>query len=229
MNLTNLTYDFWHSIFPKNCLGCSVPIRGSELNLCVNCLKNLTCALNDHHAQDSFGQKFTSIPEFSWAAFYLEYVSQSPVQKMIHAIKYRNYTSLAIELGRTFGESLDSKSLNHFDLLIPVPLHSSRLAMRGYNQSDLISEGLSQGLEIPWSEKIVKRLKATTTQTRKHKVERWKNVEKVFEVIDNQKVKGNKFLLVDDVVTTGSTVLALAETLVESGAKEIGVLALSAG
>ena len=113
------------------------------------------------------------------------------------------------------------------DLLLPIPLHSSRLRTRGYNQSDLIAEGLAEILEIKWSNQVVKRTKKTTTQTSKGKVERWKNVDQIFQVTNVDEVNGKKLLVVDDVITTGATINAFADALNQAGCDEIGVLTIA--
>ena len=91
----------------------------------------------------------------------------------------------------------------------------------------MIAEGLSDALEITWSNKVAKRVKKTATQTAKGKVERWQNVETIFQINDSAAIKDKKVVVVDDVITTGATINAFAEALFEVGAKEIGVLAIA--
>jgi ComF family protein len=114
------------------------------------------------------------------------------------------------------------------DLIIGVPLHPNKLIQRGYNQADCIAEGLSKALEIPFETNIVKRLMDTATQTKKSRIERFQNVENIFEVIEVEKIKNKRIAIVDDVLTTGSTFESLGKTLLNAEAKEILIVTIAA-
>ena len=115
----------------------------------------------------------------------------------------------------------------HFDLIVPVPLHASKLRQRGYNQSDFFAQGLAESMAIPWNSQVLIRTKDTTTQTQKGKLARLENVENAFQVTQSHKIHGQRLLLVDDIITTGATIEACGLALLAAGAKAIHVAAIA--
>jgi ComF family protein len=113
------------------------------------------------------------------------------------------------------------------DMIIPIPLHISRMRKRGYNQSELFARGLAEVLKIPLICNAIIRNVKTETQTRKNKLLRWRNVEEVFEVTDTELVQSAHVLLVDDVITTGATIEACAQQLLRAGCKKISVISIA--
>jgi ComF family protein len=124
-------------------------------------------------------------------------------------------------------ELLDSGMGGEFDVIIPVPLHVSRMRKRGYNQSAKFAEGLSEALKIVWEESISLRVSATNTQTKKGRADRWSNVKDAFSVATVEKVEGKRVLLVDDVITTGATLEACGHHLIESGCASLSVACIA--
>ena len=160
---------------------------------------------------------------------YLTFVKGGKVQHLLHQLKYRNQPEVGKLLGRWYGADLQAAGFeNKFDLIVPVPLHPAKFRKRGYNQSDAIAEGLSEGMGIAWSDKTVIRTIFTDTQTHKKRYARYQNVASVFAVAEPEKIQGRHILVVDDVMTTGSTFEACANTILQNGASAISVLALAA-
>lgn len=112
-----------------------------------------------------------------------------------------------------------------FDLIVPVPLHAARMRKRGYNQSAKFAEGLSTSLNVRWEESISLRLNATTTQTKKSRVDRWQNVRQAFAT--NIELAGKRVLLVDDVITTGATLEACGQHLIAHGCESLSVACIA--
>ena len=108
---------------------------------------------------------------------------------------------------------LQSNRFNNIDYLIPLPLFAEKEYKRGFNQADIICQGLSTSMNIPVLLKNVVRIRFTETQTKKHRTERWDNVHESFKVIDATVLKNKHILLVDDVITTGATLDACAQVL----------------
>jgi len=145
----------------------------------------------------------------------------------IYSMKYTGFSKIGMELGKELGRLLKYYGKTNFDSLIPVPIHHARHRERGYNQSEFIAKGIREILGIPINNKIIKRRKYTQTQTVLSKAERRKNVENAIVAYNkNTKLNGGNYLLVDDVLTTGSTLNSCANVLLLLGAKNVEVATL---
>ena len=130
-------------------------------------------------------------------------------RSLIHNLKYQNKKEIGLLLGRMFGEDLiDSDFIKPIDLIVPVPLHPKKMKSRGYNQAEIIAQGISDITSIPLAIDNLVRIVDNPTQTKRTKTERWRNVKGIFDVIDGQVFENKHILLVDDVLTTGSTMEA---------------------
>ncbi|MDR1356328.1 MAG: ComF family protein [Tannerellaceae bacterium] len=160
---------------------------------------------------------------------FLHYEKGGNVQKLIFSIKYYGNKKLAHLLGRMAARELKPCMENWpaVDFLVPVPLHPKRLRERGYNQSEWICLGLASVLNIPVNTKSLLRNKYTKTQTRKDMEERSLNVRGAFVINDTETLQGRHVLLVDDVLTSGSTILACAEALLTIPNIRVSVLAIA--
>ena len=146
----------------------------------------------------------------------------------MHAIKYKSNKDLAILVGKWYAEDLITNPIiSKADYIIPVPLHSKKLKIRGFNQSEEFAKGLSEGLSITLNTTILKRKEFTETQTKKSKYERWENVEDVFELISAEVFKNKHVVLVDDVITTGATIEACCQLLQSIEDVKISVLSIA--
>ena len=146
---------------------------------------------------------------------------------IVHNLKYAGVQALGLELGRRLGKIVVERGI-HADAIIPIPLHRRKLRERGYNQAELIARGVSEVSDIPVRCDLVRRKKYTKTQTVLSLNERRENMEDAFEVapIKRTEVENEQFIVIDDVVTTGSTMIACADVLRASGA--VGVIGASA-
>jgi ComF family protein len=164
--------------------------------------------------------------KYAWA--FLKFRKTGIVQHLLHQLKYNNHPEVGIKLGINYGNELFKYGFqNEFDVIIPVPLHASRQKKRGYNQSAKFAEGLSYSLGIAWDESISVRRASTATQTKKTKLERWENVKSVFDIRESERVKDLRVLLVDDVITTGATVEACGQHLVNSQCKSLSIACIA--
>lgn len=212
---------------PNHCLACQDAIEKREGILCVFC-KNKMSKLNIHLDKDNFvAQKFWGKVKIKHAFAYLQYNKGGVAQKLIHNLKYHAYTEIGLEMGLWYGKDLQDEGLDkEFDIILPVPLHKNRLMTRGYNQSDFFAQGLSEAMEVAWTDKAVLRQLSSVTQTKKGRMDRWKNVEKIFGIADVNLIKNKRVLLVDDVITTGSTLEACLNEL-SPHASELSVAAIA--
>jgi ComF family protein len=160
---------------------------------------------------------------------FLRFSKKGKSQKLLHQLKYRNMPEIGVEMGRLFGLSLVNERLqSEWDVIVPVPLHPMKQKRRGYNQSEEFGKGLSKSMNIRL-ENLLERRKFTETQTKKTRLQRLENVEEVFDLRNGGNVQGLRILLVDDVITTGATLCACANVLLDCGAKHVDLATIAAG
>lgn len=154
---------------------------------------------------------------------------KSRLQEIIHQLKYNARSDAGVELGKLVGRKLTGvHPFSSAECIIPVPLHDKRLRERGYNQAAEFGRGLSQVLQIPLQEKVLFRLQATRTQTRKSRAQRWENVSDVFDLRNENEIAGRHILLVDDVLTTGATLEAAARPLLAVPGVTVSIVTIAA-
>ncbi|MHC2990566.1 hypothetical protein OB13_02805, partial [Pontibacter sp. HJ8] len=214
------------------CYACDNPLARGEKYICTDC--NVKLPYTNFHVHgatelNTLQQRFWGKVPVRFAFAYLYFRPKGRVQRLLHRLKYKGAQELGEQLGKRYGALLsDHRYADQFDLILPVPLHRLKLRRRGYNQSDGFAKGLSDALKVEWSSSILVRNTDTATQTKKSRLDRWQNVEKVFEVKKPELVKGKRVLLVDDVLTTGATLEACAVVLLESGCQEVSVATIAA-
>jgi ComF family protein len=211
-------------IFPDYCLACEQALVKGEDQLCTECRYHLPQSNFHLDPRNILTKRFAGAIPLRYCLAYLKFEKGSKVQRILHTLKYEGNQSIGISLGKWYGQHLVNHSIHeHFDLILPVPLHPSKLKKRGYNQSDTFAQGLSEAMNVPWSADILARTKATETQTRKSKSERWENVSSIFEVKESEMVKSKRILLVDDVITTGATIEACLQVLQKADSQELSI------
>lgn len=156
------------------------------------------------------------------------YLRENPYVNLLYELKYYGNSNLGVYMGRYVAIHLkDSDFFQGVQLIVPVPLHPDKLRKRGYNQSAKLSEGISQVMGIPVATNVLIRRKFTDTQTRKSRFERWINVSDIFACIAPSELEGKHILLVDDVMTTGATIVSCADALAGIPGLRISVLTLA--
>jgi ComF family protein len=212
--------------YPRLCPACSEVLYGNENILCLKCMSEFPRTGFHLDPENDMARLFWGRVLIDNAAAFFYYQKGSRFQNLIHEMKYFDQKQLGISLGRWFGEELKGTSFLHAEVIHPVPLHTVKLKKRGYNQSEQIATGLSEALGIPLETNLIERVVNTDTQTRKTKYERWSNVEGIFRVKKPDKLKNRHVLLVDDVVTTGSTLEACAVPVLAVEGTAVSVLTL---
>ena len=224
----NLLSDFTSLFFPEYCLGCSSGLVKGEEILCTHCLFHLP--LTDYHflSENPLKEKFLARLPLKFAVAFLKFRKAGTVQHLLHQLKYNNHPEIGVRLGKIFGLELKKSGIDReLDLIVPMPLHRTRQRKRGYNQSAKFAEGLTHSLDIPFDEKIIIRQTNTSTQTRKNKSERWENVKDAFDVQQPSAIKDRRILLVDDIITTGASIEACGQELLNHGCKELSVACIA--
>ncbi len=220
--------DFFNLFFPNYCLTCQKPLVKGETLICTDCLYELPQTTHHQEPDNVVVQRLAGRLPVGHAMALYKFRKSDKVQHLLHHLKYRHKPVIGKVLGRRYGTLLKESHLsNTFDLVVPVPLHSSKLRKRGYNQSDFFAQGLAEVLHIPWSKQHLKRTKKTVTQTRKSKLDRLKSVEDAFYVTNVETLHNQHILLVDDIITTGATLEACGLVLLASGIKELSVATIA--
>lgn len=222
--------DFIDLIFPRNCPLCKQALFDFEPCLCTICQGMLPRAnFHLHPFDNELTSKLQGLMPVHRAMAFLRFTKKGKSQALLHLLKYKNKPELGEELGRLYGLSLLEKGFAGFwDVLVAVPLHPLKKQRRGYNQSECFARGLSKVLGVPYRELLVRR-KFTSTQTNKSRLERLENVDDVFALNQGQVTQGLRILLVDDILTTGATLCACAQTLLQGGAKHVDLATIAAG
>jgi len=208
--------DFVSLLFPELCAACRASLVANEELICMNCRYTLPFT-NFHLQSDNIvaRQFWGKIPlEGAYALYY--FTKGGKVQNLMHQFKYRGMRQIGNLLGNIAGEQLNKNDVfNTIDIIIPVPLHKKRMRERGYNQSTCYAEGLAQKLNAVVEENNLVRIIATETQTHKSRFARFENMQEVFMVLNPERLINKHVLLVDDIITTGSTLEACGTQLLK--------------
>ena len=229
------------NLFPSRCILCnqtvSRPAVNDAVELCADCYNaqpfNITCCSHcalplAEGTSDKVlcGRCIQKLPDYDYAHSLFRY--EDDIIGLVHQLKFSEKITYARSIGEMFLSAVNSEVTFNGespDCLLPVPLHSSRLRKRGFNQSIEIARVLSKKKDIPIEHKAVVRMRSTPPQTGLNAKQRSKNVKGAFTLVN--KIQGKHVLIIDDVVTTGSTVNELAKLLKRSGVERVGVLSIA--
>jgi ComF family protein len=226
-NSENWLDDFFCLFFPKLCPGCSASLFQQETFICTRCLYHLPRTGYHHWRNNPVEMIFWGRVPVSYATAGFFFSKKGQFQKIIHHFKYRGWKELGEELGRLIGYEMAGTEFTEVSMVVPVPLHVSKLRKRGYNQSEFIARGMAEALHRPLDTRSLVRKTASSTQTRKSRYERWMNVGEIFCVPDPQAFRNQHILLVDDVVTTGATLEACATEILKSENAKVSIATLA--
>lgn len=149
-------------------------------------------------------------------------------QTLVHRLKYQGKKEVGVYLGKLLGAQLmESMFFRDAEVLLPVPLHPAKLKKRGYNQSEIIASGMETVMHASMKPEVLFRSVHTSSQTRKSRYERWENVKNIFDARNTESLVNKHIILVDDVITTGATLEACAETLLDIPGVKLSVASLA--
>jgi ComF family protein len=220
--------SIFNLFFPKTCVGCQSFLLDEEIVICTSCRHEIP--LTNHHKTDNneaFQKFYGKVPvEHVSTLFYFH--KKGIVQEMIHKLKYKGHEEIGKVIGNWYAEELKSVSaLDNIDYIIPVPLHKRKLRQRGYNQVTKFAETLSEGLQIPYNNNVLTRTRYSKTQTKKNLFGRTEVIENIFDIKDSNNLENKHFLLVDDVLTTGSTLEACCRALLKIPNAKISIVCMA--
>ena len=226
--LKDFLSDFAALFFPDLCAACGKNLFKGESEICHSCIYKLP--LTQFHAdpENRVARQFWGRIDILQAGAYLYFQKGTRVQNLLHQLKYNKRPEVGKRLGELYGYELaQSPVFIKPDLVIPVPLHPKKLKKRGYNQSSSIAEGLGKILDIPVSEDNLYRKSHTETQTKKSRFARYENMKEAFDLRNPEALAGKHVLLVDDVLTTGSTLEACAIKMQEKVDLKLSIATLA--
>lgn len=229
MNFINTFFDcIGHLLYPCLCTACGSDVVSHNNMLCLDCI-------NEMPTTDFYSYKDNPVEKIFWgrldvsaAAALVYFTKGSIVQNLLHQLKYTGNKDIGYYLGKMMGEKLrESDRFGNIEVLIPMPLFFRKQRKRGYNQAELLCEGISQVIKVPVENDVIQRKKNTETQTHKGRLARWNNIEGTFELGMAAKIVHRNVLLVDDVVTTGATLEACGSKLLNVDGLRLSIAAFA--
>lgn len=205
-----------HLLFPHICAGCGTDNLSNKNILCLHCMASLPETHFEYFPGNPIEKKFNGRIHVHAATAQYFFSRESVLQRLVHKFKYDGNKEIGFQLGRLMGSSLKKSGRFSVNALIPLPLFAAREKKRGYNQSLILCEGIAEEFQLPILQHIITRPDHTETQTHKGRIERWKNIEGKFSLIDPSSISGKHLLLVDDVVTTGATLESCGAELLKA-------------
>ena len=213
-SIKDIFNSFIDTLFPRICPVCNNVLLSHEKHICTKC--RIDIPITRYHMQEfnAMEQLFAGKTPIEKAVGYFFYEKGNPYSNILHNIKYRNNPQLGQYVAKLFAQELLSRDIfRDIDCIIPVPLHHRKKIQRGYNQSEYIAKGFSDVFDIPVHNNIIIAHKSHESQTNKGIYERWLNTQNIFSAQDTQVLENKHVLIVDDVVTTGATLLSATLTI----------------
>lgn len=214
--------------YPHLCQGCGSDLVQNKDLLCARCIDALPLTGFASWAGNPVEKYFWGRIPVQAAHSQYYFTKDTLIQHLIHQLKYKSNKAIGRLLGELMAESLlTSGRFSSIDCLVPLPLFPEKEHRRGYNQAAVICEGMSLVMQVPVNNDLVVRRRSTETQTRKHRTERWQNVESSFALTRKERSPGRHILLVDDVVTTGATLEACGRIILNDPDNRLSIATLA--
>ena len=215
--------SFIELFYPKICLICDEHLSEQEELLCIKCEHHLPLSQYLEYADNPIEKLFWGRVTIDAAGSLYLFNKGGGIQKMMHQLKYKQNKNVGIWMGKKLGKHLlTSHRFDNVDLVVPIPLHPKKKFKRGFNQSDLIAQGIEEVSGWKYAD-LLQRKDDTDSQTKKGKYERWLNVGSSFQLDPHLQIKNKNILLIDDVITTGATMEGNIQTLLDGGAASVSV------
>lgn len=206
--------DLLGLFMPRRCAGCDEPLLRFESGICLGCLMDLPLTRFHSDPGNQVAQLFWGKVQLEAASALMFFHRHGKVQRMLHRLKYKHDVEVGHLLGKLMARELMAcPRFQEVDTLLPIPLHPGKERKRGYNQSQLLVDGIRMEWPLASVNGSLRRVQHTSSQTRKGRMDRWSNVKEAFHLPDPMALKDRHVLLVDDVVTTGATIEGCVKAL----------------
>jgi len=226
VSIKEIKDSFLHFIFPHICIGCGSDLLQKETMLCMRCMDALPETNFELYPGNPVEKIFWGRLKLAHGTAQYYFNKESLMQHLLHEFKYNHNKELGWQLGKIMGIQLKKAGRFDADALIPLPLFPAKEKKRGYNQAAVLCRGISESMNIPVLDQIITRSQYTESQTKKSRVERWKNMEEKFILTNPEAIHNKHLLLVDDVVTTGATLESCANELLKAPHVTISIATL---
>lgn len=215
--LSDLALDLVSLFAPRTCPVCGGELSRDAIAVCSMCEISAPLTNLWEQQDNAMTERFWGIIPVERAAALFWWIEGSQWRESVHRFKYAGAWLTAYNMGRWLGILMrQSGNFDNIDLVLPVPLHWLRRLQRGYNQSEYIARGIAAELGAKLDTRSLRRYRYNRTQTSQSATERWNNVEGIFRVARPERLKGRSVLIVDDVFTTGATIMSLGETILKT-------------
>jgi ComF family protein len=220
--------SLFNLFFPQACLGCSQFLSENETIICSHCRHEIPLTNQHLHIENEAMSKFYGRLPLEHISSLMYFHKKGIVQQLIHNLKYHGHQEVGTLIGNWYGHELKScEKLKQIDTIVPIPLHRKRLRKRGYNQVTTFGQTLSNQLNCPFDETILKRIQHSKTQTFKNLLSRNEFKSHTFESHFSAEHYNKHLLLVDDVMTTGATLEAAGKALLTIPGVKISVVCMA--
>ena len=219
---------FTNLLVANSCYGCDGHLTIQEKFICFGCLSQMEeTSFHENEQENELYYRLAGKIPLAGASSLFYFSKGGRLQEIMQYLKYKGAPNLGVFLGEYYGRILSgNQALNDFQAIIPVPLHRRRLLTRGYNQAEKIAIGLGKSMKLPVLSNLLTRHRQTVTQTQKGGLSRWENMAKAFRT---KGVFPKKVILVDDVITTGSTLEACIRAMISGDFPPEEIFVLSIG
>lgn len=225
--LRSIKESLFQLFYPQVCAGCGSDVLTADSEICAKCIHSLPFTYFEKHSSNPVEKNLAGRIRFEKAASFLYFNKEGLVQRLMHQFKYQGNVDLGRQLGVIMGARLlESGRFANIDMLVPLPLFENKQKKRGFNQSTILCKGIQEVINVEIVEDAVERPMFTETQTKKNRIERWKNMDGKFQLVNEERIKNKNVLLVDDVITTGATIESCGSTLLESKGLTLSIATL---
>lgn len=217
-------FDF---LAPRYCFGCKKIMNNLEDVICADCLCQLGQCYNTLENEGYLKKKLSIYYPIENSASFIFYQKNTISSILLHRFKYDNDVIIGKYLTGLFSLEISKLDwIKDIDLIIPLPLHWKKTWIRGYNQSEIIGREISNTFSIELETRAIRRIKYNKSQVRKSRQDRWKNVENIFKLTKEEKLRNKHILIVDDIITTGASINSCVKAVSKVEGIRISVIAL---